>query len=93
MEYIAREIGSHLRNMTTWFPIVFVGGARGCGKTSLLTRMFPDYHYLDLENQATAAKARADPIGFLREHGSQLILDESETWPVHHLRFCELPPT
>lgn len=75
------QIESHLRNMTTWFPIVFVGGARGCGKTSLLTKVFPDYHYLDLENQATAAKARADPIGFLREHGSQLILDEVQNVP------------
>ena len=81
MEYIAREIEPHLRNMTTWFPIVFVGGARGCGKTSLLTRMFPDYHYLDLENGAIAEKARANPIGFLREHGSQLILDEVQNVP------------
>ena len=81
MEYIEREIQPHLLDMATWFPIVFVGGARQCGKTTLLQKAFADYHYLNLDNDVLAESASTDPLGFLERHGSHLILDEVQRVP------------
>lgn len=44
--------------------------------------MFPDYHYVNLENPDTRNYAETDPKGFLKEYHRQVIFDEVQRVPV-----------
>jgi predicted AAA+ superfamily ATPase len=74
--------------MTT-FPAVLVTGARQSGKTTLLRKEFGDSHaFLSLERPDVRARAAADPVSFLDEAGSPVILDEIQHAPglLHYVK-------
>lgn len=65
-------------------PVVLVNGARQSGKTTLVQEMVADrpgavYHTLD--DAATLAAAVADPVGFARQPGELLVVDEVQHVP------------
>ncbi len=43
--------------------------------------MFPDYDYVNLENPETRKAAIDDPVGFIRQRPSKLIVDEAQYAP------------
>jgi len=47
--FIARKITETIRNFRGWFPIVYLGGPRQSGKTTLLRHLLPDLRYASLE--------------------------------------------
>jgi len=66
-----------------------VTGARQTGKTTLLRTEFGHSHqYLSLERPDVRARALADPVAFLSEAGSPLILDEIQYLPelLHYIK-------
>ena len=63
------------------FPALVVTGARQTGKTTLLTKLFPDHHYVSLDLPAQAQLAEEDPRIFLQRHPPPLLVDEVQYAP------------
>src|SRR5262245_49258882 len=89
MLYVPRALARTIRRAMSTFPAVLVTGARQTGKTTLLRTEFGASHqYLSLERPDVRARALADPVAFLNEAGSPLILDEIQYLPGlrHHIK-------
>ena len=78
---IARSLSSFVRDNAGWFPVVSVTGPRQSGKSTLVRHVFPDYEYVNLEDEATRNLALADPAGFIRERPARLVIDEAQRVP------------
>ena len=78
---IPRRITEHLQKMMTKFPIVSLTGPRQSGKTTLLKTAFSHYKYFNLERIDIREMILADAIGFLKDTGPQVILDEAQNLP------------
>ena len=76
-----REIASAVSRLAAHFPAVVVTGARQAGKTTLLTRLFPDYRYVSLDLPQQAQLAEEDPRSFLERHSPPLLVDEVQYAP------------
>ena len=70
-----------MRRLARHFPAVVVTGARQTGKTTLLTRLFPDHNYVSLDLPAEAQLAEEDPQTFLIRHPAPLLVDEVQYAP------------
>ncbi len=89
MPYVPRALSATIRRAMTTFPAILVIGVRQTGKTTLLRSEFGDsHHYLSLERPDVRAWALADPVTFLAEAGSPLILDEIQYAPelLHYIK-------
>lgn len=78
---IERSIAPFVLDNARWFPIVSVTGPRQSGKSTLVQHLFPDYEYVNLEDASTRNAALADPLGFVRERPSRLVIDEAQLAP------------
>ncbi len=76
-----REIAPAVLRLAAHFPSVVVTGARQTGKTTLLTRLFPRYHYVSLDLPQQAQLAEEDPGSFLLRHPTPLLVDEVQYAP------------
>ena len=76
-----REIAPAVLRLAAHFPSVVVTGARQTGKTTLLTRLFPRYHYISLDLPQQAQLAEEDPGSFLLRHPAPLLVDEVQYAP------------
>ena len=70
-----------MRRLAAHFPAVVITGARQTGKTTLLTRLFPEYRYVSLDLPALAQLAEEDPHAFLLRHPPPLLVDEVQYAP------------
>lgn len=77
----AREITPIIRQFRDWFPIVYLGGPRQSGKTTLLRSLLPDMPYANLEDADARFRAEEDPRRFLNSFPSGAILDEAQRVP------------
>jgi predicted AAA+ superfamily ATPase len=68
--------------MLTKFPVVSLTGPRQSGKTTLLKSVFSDYKYYNLERMDVREMILGDPVGFLKDAGSQVIFDEAQNLPL-----------
>ena len=48
--YLEREITQTLISHRQWFPVIYLGGPRQSGKTTLLRHQFPELPYSNLES-------------------------------------------
>ena len=78
---ILRKIASHVRKLSTLYPVVTITGPRQSGKTTLARACFPDLPYINLENLETRQYAKDDPVGFLKQNTAGAILDEIQNVP------------
>ena len=78
---IERTLSSFVKDNARWFPIVSVTGPRQSGKSTLVRHVFPDYEYVNLEDEATRNLAAADPAGLIRERPARLVVDEAQRVP------------
>ena len=79
---LSRALEVSLRQAAATFPVVVLTGPRQCGKTTLLQSLFGATHgYATLDHPELVARANADPVSFLREHPSPLMLDEVQHAP------------
>ena len=79
--WIHRRISDRLKQLVAAFPAVILTGARQTGKTSLLRRLFPDYHYVSLDLQLLAEQAEDAPDSFLQDHPPPVVIDEVQYAP------------
>lgn len=79
--FIPRLIADTIRQTHQWYPIVYLGGPRQSGKTTLLRHLFPDLPYVSLEDPDTRLLAEEDPRRFLRAFSAGAILDEAQRVP------------
>ena len=82
MAYLNRTLSATLQRALETFPAVLLSGPRQSGKTTLLREHCGKSHgYVSLENPDVRERARADPIGFLRDHPAPVIFDEIQHVP------------
>jgi predicted AAA+ superfamily ATPase len=81
MPYIARLITPLLERAARAFPALVLTGPRRAGKTTVLTRAFPNATVVALDAPDVLAAVRADPRRFLDERRGVTILDEIQNAP------------
>jgi predicted AAA+ superfamily ATPase len=79
--WIHRSISDELSNIVKSFPILALVGPRQVGKTSLLERVFPEYHYVSLDTASIAEMMETRPADFLAQYPPPVILDEVQYAP------------
>ncbi len=79
--FISRLLSSAIQEQMQWYPVVYVGGPRQSGKTTLLRNLFPDLPYANLEDPDTRLMAEEDPRRFLKRFRQGGILDEVQKVP------------
>jgi len=78
---VRREIEIAIRNILNKYPVIALTGPRQSGKTTVLKTMFPDFHYVSLENPDNRNFAESDPQAFLNKYSSSVIFDEVQRVP------------
>lgn len=78
---INRTLTPELVRLSNAFPVVILTGPRQSGKTTLCKMAFPGYRYVNLENPDTLELILANPLDFLRDNASGMILDEVQRYP------------
>ena len=80
--YIPRSLEPVVRECLAAFPGILLTGPRQSGKTTMLRVLLGASHrYVTLDDLDMRRHARQDPRGFLRTHGSPLIIDEIQYAP------------
>ena len=75
-DYIYRDLSDPILYAHKFYPVILVTGARQVGKSTLCRHLFPDYNYVNLEDNETLLKAEAEPKLFLNSLGNTAIIDE-----------------
>lgn len=78
---VERTITGTILNFREWFPVVYLGGPRQSGKTTLLRHLLPDLPYASLEDADARHRAEDDPRRFLNGFPNGAILDEAQRVP------------
>lgn len=78
---IKRAIEKEFRRLSKSFSVVALTGPRQSGKTTLCKYMFPQYHYVDLDDISTRTFIAISPKEFLQQHVTGLIIDEAQNYP------------
>lgn len=79
---LPRHLEHSVRQAAATFPVVVLTGPRQCGKTTLLQGMFgASHHYATLDRPDQVARAHADPVSFLLDHPTPLLLEEVQHAP------------
>jgi hypothetical protein len=86
--WIDRIAIEELRRTAASFPVMALVGPRQVGKTSVLERTFPGYHYVSLDAASLAEMAETRPAEFLQRYPAPLIVDEVQYAPqlLRHLK-------
>ncbi len=78
---IQRHITPALHELAKYYPIVYLGGPRQAGKTTLLKNLFPGLPYANLEDPELRLLAEQDPRRFLKDFPAGAVLDEAQRVP------------
>lgn len=76
-----RELQSEVQRLSQTFPVLTITGPRQSGKTTLCKMVFPDYAYLNLEEESVRFLLENDALGVLRQYPQGVILDEAHYVP------------
>lgn len=79
-----RHLAPHIIEALKDTPVIFINGARQCGKSTLAKQLIsPSYpaKYLSLDDLEVLNAARSDPSGFIAGLSSPVILDEVQHLP------------
>lgn len=79
--YIKRQLTPFIKKLLAQFPAILLSGCRQSGKSTLLTKNFPDYTYVTLDDLQARDLARTDPKAFLDFYKAPVIIDEIQNAP------------
>lgn len=80
-EFIDRELATVIKEAAKYFSVITITGPRQSGKTTLLQNIFGELPYFSLENLDIQNFAINDPVAFLNQNPSGMILDEVHNAP------------
>ena len=78
---INREISEILLKSAAKMPVITVTGPRQSGKTTLVKNIFPNYSYVNMELPLSREIFNSDPIAFIKNIKSGIIIDEFQNVP------------
>ncbi|MCL2285385.1 MAG: ATP-binding protein [Firmicutes bacterium] len=83
MQYIKRALERKFMNMSEFFKVVLVTGARQVGKTTMLRHLSEDQSrtYVSLDNLMARDMAKNDPVLFFQTYKPPIIIDEVQYAP------------
>ncbi len=89
---IHRNITKQLLDALNTFPVVLLNGARQTGKSTLVQWIAKQskLEYITLDNYTVLGSLKRDPLGFLSNFNSPLIVDEVQRVPDAFLAFKQL---
>lgn len=76
MKYIQRSIEEVVKKTEKTFKCILVTGARQTGKSTMLTKLFPDKKYVSFDDPFIEEQARENPNTFLMLNQPPVIYDE-----------------
>ena len=80
-----RHIQSAIFDALADTPVLLINGARQTGKSTLCQRIVEqstfDWRFVTMDDPATLSAAKNDPMGFLEDLGSHVIIDEVQRAP------------
>lgn len=76
-----RDLEGFLRKKGLEYPVLTIIGPRQSGKSTLCRGVFPNYHYVNLEEGDVRNLALLDPRSFLKHYPSPVIIDEIQRVP------------
>jgi uncharacterized protein len=79
--YHKRLVEDKIKKALKQFKIVLITGARQVGKTTLVTRLFPEYKKYTFDPVIDLYDVKKDPDLFLKNFGKKLFLDEIQYVP------------
>lgn len=80
--YYSRILEKGIRTVSKQFPVLLLTGPRQCGKTTLLQHLCEtERTYVTLDDLSLRELAQEDPILFLNQYKSPLLIDEIQYAP------------
>lgn len=79
--WIDRKVKDKIFRSARSRPVVLLTGARQTGKSSLLTRLFPESRYITFDYLRQVEAAKESPQQFLQQCNGQVILDKIQYVP------------
>lgn len=76
MKYIQRSVEKVVKKTEKTFKCILVTGARQTGKSTILTKLFPDKKYVSFDDPFIEEQARENPNTFLMLNQPPVIYDE-----------------
>ena len=77
----SRTLEAELIRLSGFFRVLTITGPRQSGKTTLSKKVFPEYHYINLEDETTRAELELDRKEYLHKYRKGLIIDEVQNMP------------
>lgn len=83
MRYLKRIIEDKFLELSSFFPVVLLTGARQTGKTTMLRHLADgsDRSYATLDNILTRDLAQKDPVAFFQQYPPPVLIDEVQYAP------------
>lgn len=78
---LQRHISGVIRALERYYPIIYLGGPRQAGKTTLLKSLYSHLPYANLEDPELRLLATEDPRRFLKDFSQGAVLDEAQRVP------------
>ena len=80
---IKRALEKEILKRAEYRSVIFITGPRQCGKTTLAKKLFPHYHYVNLDHEPTLLKILENIDAFLDEMQKMpgVIIDEFQHAP------------
>ncbi len=76
-----RHLQSEVERLSLSFPVLSITGPRQSGKTTLCKMVFPQYEYINLEQESVRVAIQTNPVEYLKQYSSGVILDEAHYLP------------
>jgi len=84
MKVIKRQLQSHILDALQSFPVVYINGPRQAGKTTLVQELLAkDFKakFITFDDILERSAAMRNPLGYIKESGIPLIIDEVQMAP------------
>lgn len=76
-----RILETEVLRLFDYFRVLTITGPRQSGKTTLAKKVFPQYDYINLEDETTRIELELNRKAFLENHSKGLIIDEIQNMP------------